>query len=249
MFKKTFLFAAVGAMLAASATSQAEELVMGTESTYPPFEYVDTKNGSEIVGFDIDMVRMLGQKAGFTIKVVSMGFDALIPAILSRQIDIAGAAITITEERAKKVSFTQPYYDSGLSILVRKADKDTYKTDKDLKNKILCGQLGTSGAAYARTIEGATVKTFNTMNETYMELRNKGCEAVIGDRPTIAYFMTSNARNKKLFTLQDTVLNVEQFGFIVAKDNKKLLARLDKAFEEAKKDGSYKALLVKWFGQ
>ncbi len=249
MFKKMLFLTACSSLVVTSAVAHAEQLIMGTESTYPPFEYTDTKNGSEIVGFDIDMVRMLGQKAGFTIKVVSMGFDALIPAILSRQIDIAGAAITITEERAKKVSFTQPYYDSGLSILVRKADKDTYKTDKDLKNKILCGQLGTSGAAYARTIEGATVKTFNTMNETYMELRNKGCEAVIGDRPTIAYFMTSNARNKKLFTLQDTVLNVEQFGFIVAKDNKKLLARLDKAFEETKKDGSYKALLVKWFGQ
>ena len=235
MFKKMLFLTACSSLVVTSAVAHAEQLIMGTESTYPPFEYTDTKNGSEIVGFDIDMVRMLGQKAGFTIKVVSMGFDALIPAILSRQIDIAGAAITITEERAKKVSFTQPYYDSGLSILVRKADKDTYKTDKDLKNKILCGQLGTSGAAYARTIEGATVKTFNTMNETYMELRNKGCEAVIGDRPTIAYFMTSNARNKKLFTLQDTVLNVEQFGFIVAKDNKKLLARLDKAFEEAKK--------------
>lgn len=249
MFKIMLFLTTCSSLVVTSAVAHAEQLIMGTESTYPPFEYTDTKNGSEIVGFDIDMVRMLGQKAGFTIKVVSMGFDALIPAILSRQIDIAGAAITITEERAKKVSFTQPYYDSGLSILVRKADKDTYKTDKDLKNKILCGQLGTSGAAYARTIEGATVKTFNTMNETYMELRNKGCEAVIGDRPTIAYFMTSNARNKKLFTLQDTVLNVEQFGFIVAKDNKKLLARLDKAFEEAKKDGSYKALLVKWFGQ
>lgn len=249
MFKKMLFLTACSSLVVTSAVAHAEQLIMGTESTYPPFEYTDTKNKSEIVGFDIDMVRMLGQKAGFTIKVVSMGFDALIPAILSRQIDIAGAAITITEERAKKVSFTQPYYDSGLSILVRKADKDTYKTDKDLKNKILCGQLGTSGAAYARTIEGATVKTFNTMNETYMELRNKGCEAVIGDRPTIAYFMTSNARNKKLFTLKDTVLNVEQFGFIVAKDNKKLLARLDKAFEEAKKDGSYKALLVKWFGQ
>lgn len=249
MLKKMLFLTACSSLVVASAVAHAEQLIMGTESTYPPFEYTDTKNGSEIVGFDIDMVRMLGQKAGFTIKVVSMGFDALIPAILSRQIDIAGAAITITEERAKKVGFTQPYYDSGLSILVRKADKDTYKTDKDLKNKILCGQLGTSGAAYARTIEGTTVKTFNTMNETYMELRNKGCEAVIGDRPTIAYFMTSNARNKKLFTLQDTILNVEQFGFIVAKDNKKLLERLDKAFEEAKKDGSYKALLVKWFGQ
>ena len=249
MFKKMLFLTACSSLVATSAVAHAEQLIMGTESTYPPFEYTDTKNGSEIVGFDIDMVRMLGQKAGFTIKVVSMGFDALIPAILSSQIDIEGEAITITEERAKKVSFTQPYYDSGLSILVRKADKDTYKTERYLKEKSMCGQLGTSGAAYARTIGGTTVKTFNTMNETYMELRYKCCEAVIGDRPTIAYFMTSNARNKKLFTLQDTVLNVEQFGFIVAKDKKKLLARLDKAFEEAKKDGSYKALLVKWFGQ
>ena len=249
MSMKGLLVAAAAAATLFTGTVSAApvEYTVGTGATYRPFEF-QTPN-KEIVGFDIDMVRMLGQKAGFTIKVVSMGFDALIPAILSRQIDIAGAAITITEERAKKVGFTQPYYDSGLSILVRKADKDTYKTDKDLKNKIICGQLGTSGAAYARTIEGTTVKTFNTMNETYMELRNKGCEAVIGDRPTIAYFMTSNARNKKLFTLQDTILNVEQFGFIVAKDNKKLLERLDKAFEEAKKDGSYKALLVKWFGQ
>ena len=203
-------------------------------------------------------VRFLGETMKMPVSKEMLGrvlngagdpLDGGAKIVPEKELDIAGAAITITEERAKKVSFTQPYYDSGLSILVRKADKDTYKTDKDLKNKILCGQLGTSGAAYARTIEGATVKTFNTMNETYMELRNKGCEAVIGDRPTIAYFMTSNARNKKLFTLQDTVLNVEQFGFIVAKDNKKLLARLDKAFEEAKKDGSYKALLVKWFGQ
>ena len=125
MLKKMPFLTACSALTAASAVAHAEQLIMGTESTYPPFEYTDTKNGSEIVGFDIDMVRMLGQKAGFTIKVVSMGFDALIPAILSRQIDIAGAAITITEERAKKVGFTQPYYDSGLSILVRKADKDT----------------------------------------------------------------------------------------------------------------------------
>ena len=113
MFKKTLLFAVASSMLAASAATQAEELVMGTESTYPPFEYVDTKNGSEVIGFDVDMIRLIGKKAGFTVKVESMGFDALIPAILAKQIDIAGAAVTITEERAKRVSFTDPYYDSG----------------------------------------------------------------------------------------------------------------------------------------
>ncbi len=249
MFKKTLLFAAAGAMLAASAATQAEELVMGTESTYPPFEYVDTKNGSEVIGFDVDMIRLIGQKAGFTVKIASMGFDALIPAILGKQIDIAGAAVSITEERAKKVSFTDPYYDSGLSILVRKADKDVYKTDKDLQNKIICGQIGNSGMAYAKTIPGAKTKTFNTMNEAYMELRNNGCAAVIGDRPTIGYFMASNPRNTKIFSHQSQILNVEQFGFIVAKNNKALLDRMNKALREAKQDGSYQAVMTKWFGQ
>lgn len=249
MLKKMLFLTACSALTAASAVAHAEQLIMGTESTYPPFEYTDTKNGSEIVGFDIDMVRMLGQKAGFTIKVVSMGFDALIPAILGKQIDIAGAAVSITEERAKKVSFTDPYYDSGLSILVRKADKDVYKTDKDLQNKIICGQIGNSGMAYAKTIPGAKTKTFNTMNEAYMELRNNGCAAVIGDRPTIGYFMASNPRNAKIFSHQSQILNVEQFGFIVAKNNKALLDRMNKALREAKQDGSYQAVMTKWFGQ
>ena len=67
MLKKMLFLTACSALTAASAVAHAEQLIMGTESTYPPFEYTDTKNGSEIVGFDIDMVRMLGQKAGFTI--------------------------------------------------------------------------------------------------------------------------------------------------------------------------------------
>ena len=249
MFKKMLFAVACGSMLTASLTAHAEQLIMGTESTYPPFEFTDTKNSSEVIGFDIDMIRLIGQKAGFTVKVVSMGFDALIPAILSRQIDIAGAAITITEERAKRVFMTDPYYDSGLSILVRKADKDVYKTDADLKNKLICGQIGNSGMIYAKTIPGAQTKTFNTMNEAYMELRNKGCEAVIGDRPTIGHFMASNPKNKEIFSHQEKVLNVEQFGFAVSKKNPKLLERMNKALAEAKKDGSYQALITKWFGE
>ena len=249
MLKKLLFLGACGSMLTASVTAQAEELLMGTESTYPPFEFTDTKNGAEVIGFDIDMVRLIGQKAGFTVKVVSMGFDALIPSILSRQIDIAGAAITITEERAKRIAFTAPYYDGGLSILVRKSDKDTFKTEKELANQVICGQIGTSGAAMAKTIPGTTVKTFNTMNDAYMELKNKGCAAIIGDRPTIGHFMASTPKNDEIYAHQPRILAVEQYGFIVNKKNKKLLDRMNKALDEAKKDGSYQAVMEKWFGK
>ena len=72
---------------------------------------------------------------------------------------------------------------------------------------------------------------------------------VIGDRPTIGYFMASNPRNAKIFSHQSQILNVEQFGFIVAKNNKTLLDRMNKALREAKQDGSYQAVMTKWFGQ
>jgi len=247
MFKK-ILFSSL--VMFAASFAYAEELTLATENTYPPFEFIDTSKGNtETVGFDIDLARLLGQKAGFTVKIVPMGFDAIVPAILGRQVDMAASAITITPERAHRVDFSAPYYESGISILVRSADKEKYQTAKSLKNKVICAQIGTSGADYGKKVAGAQVKAFNTMNEAYLELRNFGCDAVLGDRPTIGYFLASNPKNQKVFFQQHKVLNVEKFGIMVSKKNTKLLKRLNKALKEAKKDGSYQALMTKWFAQ
>jgi ABC-type amino acid transport substrate-binding protein len=103
-------------------TAGAETLRFAAESSYAPLIYVDSKSGNH-AGFEVDLMKLIGKKLGAKIEIINMGFDAVIPSLVTGSVDIGGSAITITEERAKRVNFTTPYYDSGLSILINKSDE------------------------------------------------------------------------------------------------------------------------------
>lgn len=152
MFKKVFAAAASALAIAAFAGNAMarDTLRVGTEPTFAPFEFLDTKT-QEFSGFDIDLIKAVADKAGYDIKVMNMGFDALIPALSAGTIDVIASGISITEERQKKVDFTSPYYQSGLSYLVRKADAEKIKTFADLKGKTLAVQIGTTAPPTPRT--------------------------------------------------------------------------------------------------
>ena len=188
---KNKLFAVAAALTAAVmsfAAQAAEELRVGTHPTFAPFEFMDTHT-REYVGFDMDLIREIGKRAGYDVKIVNMGFDGLIPALFSGTIDIAASGITITEERKKKVDFCDPYYQAGQGLLVRTESSGTYKDLKSLEGKVVAVQIGTTGADLAKTIKGAEIKAFNTGAEAFMDLKMRGSEAVITDRPVIGYFM------------------------------------------------------------
>ena len=136
-------------------------LRVGTEPTFAPFEF--QKEGSKSYdGFDMDLARAIGKQMGYKVEMVSMGFDALIPALNSNNIDVAIAGMTITDERKKVVDFTESYYTSGLMIMVRK--DSNVKSIDDLKGKTIACQIGTTGENKSRTVEGAKVKAFNTQD-------------------------------------------------------------------------------------
>lgn len=246
--KKIALIGALGAALMSStAFAQTQTLRVAAESSYAPFIFVDSKSG-EHVGFEVDLLKLLSNKIGATLKITNMGFDAVIPAVMTGMADVGGSAITITAERATKVNFTDPYYDSGVSILINKKDENTIKGADDLKGKTICVQIGTSGAMLAKEIEGTTLRSFNAISDAYMELANKGCQAVITDKPVTSYFMVSRPRNKDLFTHLEQTLESEQFGFAVTKNNPELLEKLNKALADVKKSGEFDTIYRKWFG-
>ena len=94
-------------------------LRVGTEPTFAPFEF--QKEGSKSYdGFDMDLARAIGKQMGYKVEIVSMGFDALIPALNSGNIDVVAAGMSINEERQKAVTFSEPYYTSGLIVMVNK---------------------------------------------------------------------------------------------------------------------------------
>jgi len=97
---------------------QRGKLIIGTEPTFPPFEFVDEKN--QVVGFDIDIANELAKRLGVKVEVVSLPFDSLIPALQQGKIDMVIAGMTITEDRAKVVDFSKPYFEANQAIVVRK---------------------------------------------------------------------------------------------------------------------------------
>lgn len=249
MIKKTLLAAAAAAIFAGSAmNAMAADLRVGTHPVFAPFEFVDSKTG-ECVGFDMDIIREVSRRIGMEMKLTNMGFDGLIPALMVNSIDVAVGGITITEERKKKVDFTDQYYQAGQGVMIRTADSAKYQSLKDIEGKTVAVQLGTTGAEYAKRIPGVTVKAFNSGAEAFMDLKTRGSDVVITDRPVIGYFLVKNPKAAKGLAQKPIEMDKEYFGFCVKKGNSELLAKLNGALSSMKSDGTYDKLYQKWFGK
>ena len=245
--KKLAAIAMAAVSLFSSSAVIAETLRVGSETVYPPFEYLDSKTG-QYVGFDIDLIQAIGKRAGFDVKIYSMGLDGLIPALMSSSIDVAVSALTITPQRAEKVDFTDPYYKSGLSIMTRKENAGRIRGADDLKNKTLCVEIGSSGALYSSKIPGTTIRTFNSAAEAFLEINLKGCYAMINDKPVNEYFLVQKAAQSMNLAEVPVILSADNYGFAVKKGNDDLRNRLNKGLKEVIADGTYEKIHMKWFG-
>ena len=123
------------------AAKESKVLRAGTEPTFAPFEFQE-KDSKDFTAFDMDLIRAIGKQMGRDVEIKNMGFDALIPAINSGNIDVVASGMSITEERKKAVTFSDPYYTSGLAIIVRN-DENNIKSLKDLEGKTISVQIGT----------------------------------------------------------------------------------------------------------
>lgn len=220
-------------------------LKVGSDTAFAPFEFQDEVS-KKYVGFDMDLIEAVAKQMGYQVEIQSMGFDGLIPALEAGNIDAIISAMTITEERGKKVNFTKPYYKSGLSMVV-KIDNNTLKTFKDLEGKRIAVQIGTTGSAEAKKIKDAKIREFNTAPEAFMELKAGGVDAVVNDLPVNEYYIAkAGSKDAKVV---GAPLNSEDYGIATSKKNAELSEKINKALEELKKNGEYEKVYVKWFGK
>ncbi len=229
----------------ASTPTGKEYLIVGTSPDFPPFEYV-AKNGS-IVGFDIDLIRLLAHKIGYKgIKIVSMDFDSLIPALLHGKIDVIAAGMSITPQREKVVAFTIPYWHADQAVLIRANSKWVPKSLEDLKGKTVGVETGTTGAEYIKKYAsklGINVKEYSSFVLAVQDLVNGRIDAVVLDSP-VAKMFTSKYPVKIAFIIHTG----EVYGFAVRKSDVKLLHALDQALKEVLNSTAYKKLVEKYFG-
>lgn len=231
---------------AASPSSGKKIVKIGSETTFPPFEFQDEKT-QEYVGFDIDLAKAVFTKAGYEPQIVSTPFDGLIPAIDAGVIDAIVSGMQITEERSKKILFSKPYYESGQNILIR-ADNTTIKNWNDLEGKKIGVQIGTTGSAEAKKVPNAIIREFNNTSEANLELKSGGIDAVVNSVPVNAYYLKNGGGSKDAKMIGD-VHRALFCGIAVKKNNTELVDKVNKALDEIKQNGEYDKIYEKWFGK
>ncbi|PCK18862.1 glutamine ABC transporter substrate-binding protein [Bacillus pumilus] len=215
---------------------------IGIDTTYPPFEF---EKGGQYEGIDVDLINAIAKDQGFKVKLEAMDFSGIIPAMQAGQLDVGMGGMSITDERKKKVDFSDPYFDAGLTVVVKK--DSSIKSIDDLKGKKLAVKNGTTGAKFASDNAdkyGYEVVQFNDSPSMFQEVSNGNADALIEDYPVITYAIAQQDLNLK--TAGDR-LNGDQYGISVMKGkNQDLLKKINKGLENLKKNGEYDKIIDKY---
>jgi polar amino acid transport system substrate-binding protein len=186
------LVCAVGAAEAEENTlvkiARAGKIVVGSAPGYYPFEMMDKKG--EFIGYDIDLARAIAEALNVKLELRQFEFAGLIPALQTGEIDLLIAGMSITGPRALSVSFTNPYYETGLVLMVPKSDTTTQSwQDLDKKGKKIATPQGQTSALLVQTIiKEAEILHFPTFPETAMALTSGQVDGVIYDQPGILVY-------------------------------------------------------------
>ena len=250
--KKFLLGIGIVAMLAAGLAGCGSEkpagtqkvLRVGTSADFSPFEVMDEKG--KMTGFDVELMEALAKQMNRKLDHQNISFDGLIPAVQSGNIDGAISAISMTPDRAKAILFSEPYYQSGLVVVVKEGNTEI-KSMADLKGKKIAVQIGSTGANKANQIEGAIVREFNLSPDTFLELKNGNVDAIVNDLPVVQVFLKEQ-KNSGVKIVGDPEES-ENYGIVMAQKNPELAKELNAALAELKKNGEYGKIYEKWFGK
>lgn len=233
-------------MLSLTGMAMAETLKMGTNASFPPYEYYDDETGA-IVGIDAEVAAAICEKLGCELEIVDMAFDAIIPAITTGKVDFGMAGMTVTEERLQSVDFSISYA-TGIQAVIVKEDSDIASVDdlfaEGASHKIGV-QMGTTGDIYCSgDIEDAglgSVERYANGTDATLALTSGKVDCVVIDNEPAKKYVEANEGLKIL----DTEYAVEDYAIALKKDSE-LTEKINVALEELIADGTLQAIVDKY---
>ena len=224
----------------AGCSSKTETVRIATDATWPPFEYVDEES-KEIVGFDIDLIKAVAADQDIEIEIVPVEWDALLAGVSQCQYDAAISSITITDERAEVMLFSDPYINAGQIVTVAAGNVDITGPE-DLAGIVAGAQIGTTGSIEIENY-GGELKTYDTVDLAYLDLINGQISAVVADYPTAISFVGQS--DGQLVNVGD-VFTDESYGVAVCNENSELLDQINAGLNAVLSDGLIPELEAAW---
>ncbi len=220
-------------------------LIVGMEVEFFPFEYADTDG--QPIGFDVDLAKIVARELGVRLEIKDMEFSGLIPALQEGKVDMIISGMTRTPERAKTVSFSQPYFEAGLCALIsnKRAPEVSEISQLNAEGRILAVKLGTTGdLATARLFPKAEVKRFKEETACVMEVVSGRADAFIYDQVSI---VRHHAQNPETTHAIIKPFTYEPYAIAIRRGDFDFLNWLNILLETIKADGSYQELRKKYF--
>lgn len=223
---------------------QSGTLTCVSEMGFQPFEFMQ-EGSTEPVGYDIDVANEIAKRMNLTCKFLpSQNFDTLIPAVAEgSKADIAIAGITINDERAKEIDFSDPYFTSNLAVVVKGDSAETLQT-LDAPDKQVACQRGTTGDTWIdENLPKATKKALDDISAGLAGVSTGTYAAYVIDLPVAEKNLKDSFKDLKII---EKVPTGEEYGIAVSKKNPELTKAINKALGEMKADGTMDKIAEKW---
>ncbi|MEZ9131861.1 ABC transporter substrate-binding protein [Vibrio breoganii] len=233
-----------------SVTAMAKEVRLASDFTYPPFNYKNAEGTP--VGFDIEIADALCAEAELKCTWVSQGWDSLIPSLLARKSDVIMASMRITEERKKRILFTDKYYQTPARFVAN--EESNFAIDQNgLKDKVIGVQQGTIHDRYVTDKFGkiATIKRYGGQDEVYIDMKNGRLDATFGNADQLALAFLDKEIGQGFEFKGEAVTDKSYIGegtaLALRQQDKELAEKFNKAIAEIRANGTYDKIAAKYF--
>lgn len=242
IFKSLLLTSFVLSLVGCNSAND-DVVVIATDTTYRPFEWVD--DSGELVGIDMDIIRAIAIDQEIEIEIRSLGFDAACTALETGEADVVIAGMTINDDRCLKYDFSTPYYETGVSMAV-KSDSDI-SSYEDLEGKTVVAKTSTVGYEYAYSIKdiyGFKLEVVEESSFMFEKVESNEAVALFEDTPVLKYEILVGERD--LIIPLDSQ-NPSYYGIAVLKGaNDDLLEKINTGLENIISNGIYDEILEKY---
>lgn len=251
--KKAIILSMLTVVSVAVQAQVGREITIAMDATYPPFEYTDASGN--LVGFEVDLANALCQEIKMKCKLVNVGWDALIPGLLSKKHDALMTSMNITAERRNAIDFSVPYY-SMQNRFVAKIGSNINISKEGLRGKTIAVQGATAQDRYITDQFGdvAKVVRYTGANEPYLDMLNGRADLHFGFIVQIHDgFLNKDGNDKKFafigptYTGQDNKLLGEGVAIALRKNNDALRESFNTGLRALKANGTFKQINDKYF--
>lgn len=226
-------------------TTDSKVLKIGTDDTYPPFEYRNDAN--EMVGFEIDLAREIGKKLGMEVEFTSSNWTGIFNGLNSKNYDVIMSATSMTKERLETYIFSKPYMVNG-QVIVSKTGGKIIQSPEELAGLKVGVQLETTAdiaaTKYQEEVDFEITK-YDDVIQTFTSMKAGHVDVVVADYAVAIDYANKNPQD---YTITDVMLTNEPIAVTIRKDDTDLKAKIDSALDALREEGKLKELSIKWLG-